>query len=257
LLPRSDSGLEIAKYLNMKCKGFRHTPRAYKMEPSVWAIAGRPAGLNLTVFDYPEPLCLFFTGYRGDTYWCRAITERADQFVTPSVAGLGLCEYRLIKGLFHCVVPFWGARKARQIQALNFLPEMEPWTLHRYYDRPIPRRMLEQAGVPRELFGNRKEATSAEMFFLWPFTPQGKELFAEYLRRRHLCCPSRAAVELFRKIVHFDHLIYVNLTHKLGWHRRGLRFIFKFKGQSLLFQWGNYELKKLYEKPFDTIVGEP
>src|SRR2546427_8786426 len=33
-----------------------------------------------------------------------------------------------------------------------------PWRLGSDYDRPIPRRILEEAGIPRRLFGNRKKA---------------------------------------------------------------------------------------------------
>ena len=37
---------------------------------------------------------------------------------------------------------------------------MEPWRVHTNYDRPIPRRIAEEAGVPRELFGNKKRAAA-------------------------------------------------------------------------------------------------
>jgi hypothetical protein len=253
VLPRSDSGLQIAGHLGMNCRSYRQSPRLYRQEETVWAIAGRPAGLNLTIFDFPQPLCLFFTGYRGDSVWVRAVTD-TELFATPSIAGLALCEFRLIQGLFHCVAPFCGSRNLRQIQAVNFLPEMEPWTLHRDYDRPIPRRMLEEAGVPRGLFGNRKEVTSAESFFIWPFSRESMSSFAQYLRQRRLYAPSPAAIWLMRNIVHLDHLVYVNLTHKFGWHTKGLRFVFKFKGQDLLFHWANEELRKMYQQRMGGVV---
>jgi hypothetical protein len=248
LLPRSDSGMEIAKYLDIECTPYQHTPAAYKNEESVWGLVGRPAGLNLTIFDFPGPLCAFFTGYRGDSVWAPAILNRPDPFWTFSVDGLALCEFRLTQGLFHCVVPFWGAQKINQIQEINFQKDMEPWKLNRDYDRPIPRRIMEEAGVPRHLFGNRKEATSAECFFQWPFTPEGKSSFATFLKDRGLYAPSNPTIWALRKIVHLDHLVYVNLTHKFGWHRKGLRFVFKLKGQKLLFHWGNHAMKEKYQR---------
>jgi hypothetical protein len=253
LLPRSDSGLDVARHLDLACRAYRHTSAAYRREKTVWAVAGRPAGLNLTVFDYPSPLCLFFTGYRGDTVWARAITDWSQPFATPSIAGLGLCEFRLHQGVFHCVVPFCGSRRVNEIQALNFLPEMAPWTLRRDYDRPIPRRLLEEAGVPRRLFGIRKEVTSAESFFLWPFARRNMASFAAFLRGRGLYAPSDLTVGLLRKLVHLDHLVYVNLTHRLGWHRRGLRFWLKLRGQGLLFQWANEALRQAYERPLRAL----
>lgn len=246
--PRSDSGSEIAKYLGIDCSTYRHTPKAYKHEEAVWCLAGRPAGLNLTIFNFPEPLCLFFTGYRGDSIWCRAILNHSDPFWTFSVDGLSLCEFRLKKGLFHCVVPFWGAKKADQIRQISFQKDMAPWTLGRDYDRPVPRRIMEEAGVPRRLFGLRKEATSAENFFLWPFTREARVSFASYLKKRGIYAPSDFCIWFLRKIVHLDKLVYVNLTRKFGWHNKGLRFVLKLKGQSLLFQWSNHTLKDIYQK---------
>ena len=251
LLSRSDSGLEIAGHLGINCRTYRHTRKAYKHEEAIWAIAGRPAGLNLSVFHYPKPLCLFFTGYRGDSIWCRAILDWP-AFSSYSIDGLGLCEHRLIEGVFHCPVPFWGASKVDQIQASSFLPEMKPWTLHRdHYDRPIPRRIMEDAGVPRELFGNRKEDTSAETFFRWPFIATSMHRFASFLKDRNIYSPSRPMVWVLRKITLFDHLVYVNVPRWFGGHKRALRFLLRLKGQSLLFQWANGELKKTYETPLE------
>ena len=36
---------------------------------------------------------------------------------------------------------------------------MRPWSIGGAYDRPIPRRIAEEAGVPRDLFGQNKMAT--------------------------------------------------------------------------------------------------
>ena len=248
LFPRSDSGAEIAKCLGMDCTTYHHNTKAYKHEASVWSIAGRPAGLNLTIFDFPEPLCLFFTGYRGDSIWCRAILNNSDPFWTFSIDGLSLCEFRLIQGLFHCVVPSWGGQKGDQIRQISFHKDMEPWTLHRDYDRPIPRRIMEEAGVPRKLFGNRKEVTSAQGFLPWPLTRGGRTSFGSYLKDRRFYAPLYPYIWALRKIVHLDKLIYVNITHKFGWHNKGLRFVLKLKGQSLLFQWSNHTLKDIYQK---------
>ncbi len=135
--PRSDSGSAVAECLGIRCRDYYHRPRHYKEELSVWAAAGEPGGLNLTIFDYPEPLCLFYTAYRGDSLRPREILNRTEPFAVNTIEGLGLCEYRLIQGIFHCPVPFWGCRKAEAIQAITFSAEMEPWTLHTNYDRPF------------------------------------------------------------------------------------------------------------------------
>ena len=45
---------------------------------------------------------------------------------------------------------------SRAIHPINRSPEMKPWCVVGNYDRPIVRRIVEEAGVPREPFGNRK-----------------------------------------------------------------------------------------------------
>jgi len=44
------------------------------------------------------------------------------------------------------------------------MEEMMPYTLNNDYDRPIPRRIAEESGVPRELFGQEKKAASILLF---------------------------------------------------------------------------------------------
>ncbi|MDE5832358.1 MAG: hypothetical protein K2H64_05150 [Desulfovibrio sp.] len=52
---------------------------------------------------------------------------------------------------------------------------MLPWTLGNAYDRPVPRRLAEEAGVPRELFGMRKAANNPDIV-------NYKELFDDAVR---------------------------------------------------------------------------
>ncbi len=248
MFSRSDSGAEIARCLGLKCREYVHRQNLYQNEVAVWAAAGNPAGLNLTIFDYPEPLSVFFSGYCGDTTWCREYRDRTEPFSAPSIAGLSFCEFRLWRGLFHSVVPFWGSRHIRQIEKISFSPDMEPWTLNKgKYDRPIPRRLLEEAGVPRTLFGMRKEVTSVENFFLWPFLPESRNSFADFLRRRGMYAPSAGSLWLLRKLAHWDQLLTVNINHALGCRLKGLRPHMQLQGQSFFFHWANAELKSRYQ----------
>jgi hypothetical protein len=57
-------------------------------------------------------------------------------------------------------------------------PELRPWGLENTYDRPIPRRIAEQAGVPRDLFGQVK--TASVVLFPQPSLPWSKQLRAEF-----------------------------------------------------------------------------
>ena len=51
----------------------------------------------------------------------------------------------------------------------QFRRQMRPYSLHREeYDRPIPRRIVEEAGVARELFGQSKKAASRSLKYCNP-----------------------------------------------------------------------------------------
>ena len=76
------------------------------------------------------------------------------------MSGLSLTEYRLWAGFIHCPVPYFGARQAPDINAITRSDEMVPWDVGGNYNRPIPRRIAEEAGIPRAAFGIRKRGTS-------------------------------------------------------------------------------------------------
>jgi hypothetical protein len=70
--------------------------------------------------------------------------------------GSGLSEYRLRTGFMHVPVPVFGFNAAQSIRAIGRSEAMQPWRLGTSYDRPIPRRIAEEAGVPRMAFGVKK-----------------------------------------------------------------------------------------------------
>ena len=127
---------------------------------------------------------VLFTGFHGDRVWDRAARTDAD-FVRGDQSGLSLSEYRLWAGFLHCPLPFAGARQAASIRALSRSREMEPWHTGAYYSRPICRRILEEAGVPRDAFGRWKKSVSvlfsAQEGFL---TPASLADFRFWLERR-------------------------------------------------------------------------
>jgi hypothetical protein len=71
-------------------------------------------------------------------------------FYTP---GCALTDFRMRVGFLHFAVPGIGAIHAPALGRLSESDEMRPWKVGGRYDKPIPRRMAEEAGVPRHLFG--------------------------------------------------------------------------------------------------------
>jgi hypothetical protein len=89
-----------------------------------------------------------------------------------------LTEFRLESGFVQLPVPYLGARRRDDIDRITGSDEMLPWHVPGSYNRPIPRRIAEEAGVPRSMFGQQKMATVVE--FPNPGVPHGAELRRAY-----------------------------------------------------------------------------
>ena len=177
LFARNDSGAKIAERLNLNCEEYENSKSiSSEIEPYFWAVLGEPADANFSAFKLPETPTILFTGFNGDILWDIHAHKRSDLLARKDLTGLGLCEYRLKKSFFHCPVPFWGITRAKEIQALSISQEQKPWSIGGNYDRPICRRIIEEAGIPREWFGVQKKATS--------FSPEAEHRPINKLARR-------------------------------------------------------------------------
>ena len=140
---------------------------------------------------------VLLTGFHGDRVWDRRAGANPD-LARGDQSGLSLSEYRLWAGFLHCPLPFAGARQAAAIGALSRSREMAPWHTGSYYSRPICRRILEDAGVPRDAFGRWKKSVSVLFFapegFLTPASLADYRIWlerhADEWRRRGLAPPS-------------------------------------------------------------------
>ncbi len=243
----SDSGGPVAEQLGMTCMEYPRTAKSYPLEETIWAAEGRGGILNWTLFDYPEPLCLFFTGCHGEKMWDRVDHDHPDPFVRRDTSSLGFTEYRLHHGVFQCVMPFWGVRHSRELRAITLSENMVPWYINRDYDKPVARRIVEDAGVSRKSFGMLKKNTSHESTFCWPYSPRALASLKCFLKDRGMPDPSAWVVGMIRRLAHIDSLFHKNITRRFGLKKRR-RFWDSLAGPSLLFQWANSELKKMYEQ---------
>jgi hypothetical protein len=178
---RPDSGAEIARRLGLEpivvdSSAWRAVPFA-----EVPFLASDSKGEDVYYRGAKEVLRgrVLLTGYGGSRVWDKGkpppeYFERSDQ------SGLSLCEYRLWAGFLHCPVTFLGGRQTAELRRISNSPDMAEWDVPGNYSRPICRRILEEAGVPRGLFGVDKKAASILFFdrnsFLSP------ESLADYRR---------------------------------------------------------------------------
>lgn len=103
------------------------------------------------------------TGFHGDKIWESSASPNP-VLIRGDVSGSSLQEFRLANDFLHIPVPMIGARRHPDIARISRDATMAAYQLHNSYDRPIPRRILEEAGVPRALFGMSKKAASVHLF---------------------------------------------------------------------------------------------
>jgi hypothetical protein len=103
---------------------------------------------------------VLLTGFHGDKMWDEQTTATSPDIVRGDQSGLSLSEFRTRAGFVHVPLAFLGVRQIKDIRALSVSPAMRPWHTRPDYSRPICRRIVEEAGVPRAAFGQRKNAAS-------------------------------------------------------------------------------------------------
>jgi hypothetical protein len=163
---RSDSGKPVGELLGLRVEEYE---RPEAVEGTFAAVADFLAtGMGGDDYCYRgfAPRLqgrLLLTGFHGDKIW-EVHVEPNTVLARGDLSGSSLQEFRLWQDFIHIPVPMIGARRHPEIAAISHASEMRPYRLYTAYDRPIPRRVLEQADVPRSLFGQRKKAASLLLY---------------------------------------------------------------------------------------------
>ena len=153
---QDDSGAEIAARLGMDITCFERAD--YLKTPGLTDAENE--GFPLVFAAWQEKIAgrLLLTGYHGDKVWDRNAFFVRPDIVRGDYSGNTFAEFRLRVGFIHLPVPYLGCTSLKSIYRISNSAEMRPWTLMTRYDRPIPRRLIEEAGIPRDLFGRAKKA---------------------------------------------------------------------------------------------------
>jgi hypothetical protein len=239
----SDSGQEIAARLGLKVAVI---PRdAWRTAPlaEVPFLAADAKGEDVYFKSAEARLAgsVLLTGFHGDKIWGKYTTALSPDLVRGDQSGLSLTEYRLHAGFLHCPVPFMGVRQIRDVNRLSRSAELSRWDVPGEYTRPICRRIVEEAGVPREWFGMRKKAASVLFFQSTSFlTPQA---LAEYLPwlEAHGGVPvvtrgSTVRAGVARAARYLEHIVQSSGA-ATGVVARAVRYVAGRAGREPLFRW--------------------
>lgn len=235
VLQSSDDGTPICEALGLTCitidrLSFR---KNLANEHFYWAGIDNNQDLNLHhIQSFIDTPTLLLTGNLGEIwYTSEAIGEARlptfnDELIRWDQAGHGLGEVRLVAGMVQVAVPFIGARNRKDILKITDDSSMDEYRLGGNYDRPIPRRIAEEAGVPREMFGQTKLASIVHLPTPnVPVTPALRTEFFRHLRKNHLL--GRLGIGLLPQVQRINNWIYWNnpsrhfkdrRRHPLLWH---------------------------------------
>jgi hypothetical protein len=153
-----DSGAKIALQLGLEVKSFER--RGYMKDPTYTEAENEGFPLALASFGQELEGGLVITGYQG-AVWERSVPSISPHVVRTDYSGGSMTEFRLRVGFLHLPVPFLGCTSLPSIWRISNAPEMAPWRLMTGYDKPIPRRIVEEAGIARGLFALSKKAAEA------------------------------------------------------------------------------------------------
>lgn len=125
---------------------------------------------------------IYFSGRHGERSWgptarCRRQDYREED--DSHLSGRAATEFRLRTGYIHLPAPYIGGLHGPALNDITNSDEMRPWRLNTgYYDRPIARRIAEEAGVPRENFGHIKFGGGEAA---WELGEESERDFREYV----------------------------------------------------------------------------
>lgn len=158
-----DSGAQTARLLGLRYELFdRQAYLAAEDKPEAEFLSTGMTGEDL-IFKAAEPAlahAMLLTGYWAGTQFAMSHSNDWRHISPTTTAGADLAEFRLRNDTIHVPLPVFGASQDPGAPLLLDLAEMEQFRVGGHYDRPIPRRIAEEAGVPRASFGQVKRAAN-------------------------------------------------------------------------------------------------
>ena len=100
---------------------------------------------------------VFIAGYFSGALWDIHYGDINDE-LRGADGGHTMGEMRLATGYVFVPLGYIAGRQLQQLNEISRSEEMKPWRLFTDYDRPISRRVVEEMGVPRMAFGQKKKA---------------------------------------------------------------------------------------------------
>jgi len=241
-LELDDDGGAICEFFGLPCQPIdrRALEHDGAQEYLFYACMHETGDFNLQqISDHVRQPTVLLTGCLGEIWYPSHYYADRPGMLNPDLMRVdlgnhGLTEVRLQAGYVQLAFPYLGARSRADIFRITESEEMEPWRLHTDYDRPIPRRLAEQAGLPRAMFGQIKMASVLE--YPAPVIPVDVNLRQEYLA--FLVAQgvlSRAQARLLPWVRRWNALLWTTSPRRHAWNYYLQRGISKLLGRRFAF----------------------
>lgn len=217
----SDDGSDICQTLDIPCQPINRSSFQNGFDDEEWFHAANHINEDmnmldmLTASDNPR---ILLTGVFGELWYTSEGLKQwrdatSDDLMRADLGMHGLSEIRLKTGFIQLAMPAIGARSRVDILRISESEEMAPWSLDQAYNRPIPRRLAEEEGVGREMFGQIKMASTVSLPRpTCPVTPELKEEYLNHLvKTGQISLAGKIFWPLFIKI---NHYIYFHSPYK-------------------------------------------
>jgi len=163
--PRTfDSGEENARLLGLKVTSYsRYACHELPGMPEAEFQAGIPDATGMVIASAEKQLSgrLCLTGHAGEDAWELNPRYALPDLLNPDSITMwpaGECEFRLRVGYLRTSVPLIAYQHRVAIEKISRSKAMRPWSLPgQRYNRPIPRRIVEEAGIERGRFALQRQ----------------------------------------------------------------------------------------------------
>lgn len=251
-----DSGEQIGHALGMDVEVFERT--AYLTHDDLPEAEFMASGYTGEEVPYVamEPALrhvMMVTGDLGGWTWLRS--DELDPHPHLSRKDFSACsvtEFRLRLDYIDMAIPMFGMTQLPSIAAITNSPEMRPYSVGGYYDKPIPRRMLEEAGFARGSFAATKRASTALIHqygaaLMAPASIRSLREFAAAEGRKVDLSPRRRPSRVDRGLMRLFRMMHMRrLAAPFEAHQRNIVRHRPDTG-NLLFRWGVANIRSRYD----------
>jgi len=155
---REDTGKPIVKKLGYETIIEKEELDYLKMNNTEDSVSNGELGTSI-FFSSSEPYLegtYILSGIHGDWVWDKHAKPN-EEILRSFYPDTARKEFRLRVGFHFVTIPFFAVQSHFDLYRISNSKEMEPWSIGNDYDRPIARRILEDQGIPRDMFGIAKD----------------------------------------------------------------------------------------------------